>query len=74
MPLRFQQGLGDDPAQPVFMTYVPMKIISAVGGTMGDMSFAMQLNITRDNIAPKWHYQYQPALMLPMHRPGIKLM
>ena len=37
--ITFPQGLGDDPAQPFFMTYVPKQITSAVGGTMGDMSF-----------------------------------
>ena len=55
--ITFPAGLGDDPAQPYFMTYVPMKITSAVGGTMGDMSFAAA-TITKDNIA-------QVALPIP---------
>ena len=37
--ITFPQGLGDDPRQPFFMSFVPKKILSAVGGTMGDMSF-----------------------------------
>ena len=37
--ITFPQGLGDDPAQPFFMNFIPKKITSAVGGTMGDMSF-----------------------------------
>ena len=55
--ITFPQGLGDDPAQPVFMTYVPKKITSAVGGTMGDMSF-QGVNVTRNNIS-------QVALPIP---------
>ena len=43
--ITFPAGLGDDPAQPVFMTYLPKKITSAVGGTMGDMSFS-SVNVT----------------------------
>ena len=56
-PITFPQGLGDDPAQPVFMTYVPKKITSAVGGTMGDMSFR-SVNVTKDAIS-------QVALPIP---------
>ena len=55
--ITFPQGLGDDPAQPFFMTFVPKKITSAVGGTMGDMSFQSVL-VTKDNIA-------QVALPIP---------
>ena len=55
--ITFPQGLGDDLAQPVFMTYVPKKITSAVGGTMGDMSFAA-VNVTKDAIS-------QVALPIP---------
>ena len=44
--ITFPAGLGDDPAQPFFMTYVPKKIVSAVGGTMGDMSF-QATNVTK---------------------------
>ena len=55
--ITFPQGLGDDPAQPVFMTYVPKRITSAVGGTMGDMSF-QSVQVTKDNIA-------QVALPIP---------
>ena len=55
--ITFPQGLGDDPAQPFFMTYVPKKITSAVGGTMGDMSFSA-VNVTKDNIS-------QVALPIP---------
>jgi len=55
--ITFPAGLGDDPRQPYFMTYVPMKITSAVGGTMGDMSFATT-TITKDNLA-------QVALPIP---------
>ena len=49
-PITFPAGLGDDPAQPVFMTYVPKKITSAVGGTMGDMSF-QSVNVTKDMLS-----------------------
>jgi len=56
-PITFPAGLGDDPAQPVFMTYQPKKIISAVGGTMGDMNF-QSMNVTKDAIS-------QVALPIP---------
>ena len=56
-PITFPAGLGDDPAQPVFMTYVSKKIVSAVGGTMGDMSF-QPINVTKDAIS-------QVALPIP---------
>ena len=55
--ITFPKGLGDDPAQPFFMTYEPKKITSAVGGTMGDMSF-QGVNVTRNNIS-------QVALPIP---------
>ena len=55
--ITFPQGLGDDPHQPFFMTYEPKKITSAVGGTMGDMSF-QGVNVTRNNIS-------QVALPIP---------
>jgi len=55
--ITFPAGLGDDPAAPVFMTYLPKKITSAVGGTMGDMSF-QSVSVTKDNIA-------QVALPIP---------
>ncbi len=53
----FPAGLGDDPQQPVFMCYEPKKITSAVGGTMGDMSF-QSVNVTKRNIS-------QVALPIP---------
>ena len=55
--ITFPAGLGDDPAQPFFMTYVPKKITSAVGGTMGDMSFR-SVKVTKNNIS-------QVALPIP---------
>ena len=55
--LTFPQGLGDDPRQPFFMSFVPKKILSAVGGTMGDMSF-QSVSVTKNNIA-------QVALPIP---------
>ena len=55
--LTFPAGLGDDPRQPYFMTFLPKKITSAVGGTMGDMSF-QSVSVTKDNIA-------QVALPIP---------
>jgi len=55
--ITFPAGLGDDPAQPFFMTFLPKKITSAVGGTMGDMSF-QSVSVTKDNIA-------QVALPIP---------
>jgi len=55
--ITFPAGLGDDPHQPFFMTFQPKKITSAVGGTMGDMSF-QSVQVTKDNIA-------QVALPIP---------
>ena len=55
--ITYPAGLGDDPQQPVFMTYEPKKITSAVGGTMGDMSF-QSANVTTNNIS-------QVALPIP---------
>ena len=55
--ITFPQGLGDDPRQPFFMNFIPKKILSAVGGTMGDMSFQSTM-VTKDNIA-------QVALPIP---------
>ena len=55
--ITFPAGLGDDPAQPFFMTFVPKKITSAVGGTMGDMSF-QSVQVTKNKIA-------QVALPIP---------
>ena len=45
--ITFPAGLGDDPRQPFFMTFVPKKITSSVGGTFSDQTFAAVTIIIR---------------------------